>query len=134
MILLLCVTPFISLGWRNTTPEQIKQKAFQFTKYFQVQKLQLCIYNTTLEHFTKNTLRHKINMKPTCETHVVGNVTVCGDAFHPTSPTFAHGGCMALEDGIVLARKLHKALKSKESKISRVLEHEQIHEALLDFH
>ncbi len=34
MILLLCVTPFISLGWRNTTPEQIKQKAFQFTKYF----------------------------------------------------------------------------------------------------
>jgi 2-polyprenyl-6-methoxyphenol hydroxylase-like FAD-dependent oxidoreductase len=111
-----------------------KTKGLSIHQIFQVQKLQLCIYNTTLEHFTKNTLRHKINMKPTCETHVVGNVTICGDAFHPTSPTFAHGGCMALEDGIVLARKLHKALKSKESKISRVLEHEQIHEALLDFH
>jgi salicylate hydroxylase len=60
---------------------------------------------------------------------VVGNVTICGDASHPTSPAFAHGGCMALEDGIVLARKLHQALKSKESKIYKVLEHEQIHEA-----
>jgi 2-polyprenyl-6-methoxyphenol hydroxylase-like FAD-dependent oxidoreductase len=51
-------------------------------------------------------------VKPTCETQVVGNVTVCGDdASHPTSPTLAHGGCMALEDAIILARKLRQALK-----------------------
>jgi 2-polyprenyl-6-methoxyphenol hydroxylase-like FAD-dependent oxidoreductase len=123
-----------SEGWRNTTPEQIKQEALQLTKDFQVPELQLCINNTALEHFTKNTLRHRINVKPTCETQVVGNVTVCGDASHPTSPALAHGGCMALEDGIILARKLHQALKSKESKISKVPEHERIHEALLDFH
>jgi 2-polyprenyl-6-methoxyphenol hydroxylase-like FAD-dependent oxidoreductase len=41
---------------------------------------------------------------------------------------------MALEDGIVLARKLHQALKSKESQISKVSESERIHQALLDFH
>jgi hypothetical protein len=92
MTLLLFVTPFISLGWQNTTLEQIKDKALQLTKDFQVPRLQLCINNTTFEHFTKNTLQHKINMKPTCETQVVGNVTVCGDAFHPTSLALAHGG------------------------------------------
>jgi 2-polyprenyl-6-methoxyphenol hydroxylase-like FAD-dependent oxidoreductase len=41
---------------------------------------------------------------------------------------------MALEDAIILARKLHQALKSKESQISKVPESERIHKALLDFH
>ncbi len=130
---LLFVTPFIYLGWQNKKPKQIKQEAFQFTKYFQVPKLEMCINNTTFKHFTKSINRHKINMKPTCEIQVVGNITVCGDAFHPTSPALAHGGCVALEDDIILARKLHQALKSKESKISKMLK-PKIHEALLDSH
>jgi len=53
---LLFVTPFISLGWQNKKPKQIKQEALQFTKYFQILELELCINNTTFEHFTKNTL------------------------------------------------------------------------------
>jgi 2-polyprenyl-6-methoxyphenol hydroxylase-like FAD-dependent oxidoreductase len=130
---LLFVIPLVSLGWQNKEPKQIKQEALQFTKYFQVPKLEMCINNTTFEHFTKNTIRHRINVKPTCETQVVGNVTICGDAFHPTSLALAHGGCMALEDDIILARKLHQALKLKESKISKVLK-PTIHETLLDSH
>ena len=35
-----------------------------------------------------------------------GRVTLCGDAAHPTLPALAQGACMALEDGIVLARCL----------------------------
>jgi 2-polyprenyl-6-methoxyphenol hydroxylase-like FAD-dependent oxidoreductase len=123
-----------SEGWRNTTPEQIKQEALERAKDFQVPELELCINNTALEHFTKNTIRHRINEKPTCETQVVGNVTVCGDASHPTTPNLGQGGCMALEDGIILARKLHQTLKSKESQTSNVPEHERIHQTLLDFH
>jgi 2-polyprenyl-6-methoxyphenol hydroxylase-like FAD-dependent oxidoreductase len=111
MTWLLFVTPFVSLGSQNKKPKQIKQEALQFTKYFQEPEFETCINNTTFEHFTKNTLRHRINVKPTCETQVVGNVTICGDASHPTSPTLAHGGCMALEDDIILARKLHQALQ-----------------------
>jgi 2-polyprenyl-6-methoxyphenol hydroxylase-like FAD-dependent oxidoreductase len=38
---------------------------------------------------------------------------------------------MAMEDAIILARKLHQALKSKESQNSNLL---HIHQALLDFH
>ncbi len=36
-----------------------------------------------------------------------GRVTLLGDAAHPTMPTLAQGGNMAIEDGFVLARNLH---------------------------
>jgi salicylate hydroxylase len=35
-----------------------------------------------------------------------GRVTLLGDAAHPTMPTLAQGGNMAMEDGYVLARSL----------------------------
>jgi salicylate hydroxylase len=35
-----------------------------------------------------------------------GRVTLLGDAAHPTMPTLAQGGNMAIEDGYVLARSL----------------------------
>jgi salicylate hydroxylase len=48
-----------------------------------------------------------------------GRVTLLGDAAHPTMPTLAQGGNMAIEDGYVLGRSLdrhrddiHAALKS----------------------
>ncbi len=37
-----------------------------------------------------------------------GNVTLLGDAAHPTLQYLAQGACMAMEDGIVLAAKLSK--------------------------
>ncbi|CAM6028643.1 unnamed protein product [Sphagnum balticum] len=123
-----------SEGWRNITPEEIKQEVLQLTKDFQVPEFTLCVNNTSMETFIKNTLRHRINMKPTWETQVVSNVTVCGDASHPSTPNIGQGGCMAFEDAIILARKLHQALKSKESQISKVSESERIHQALLEFH
>jgi 2-polyprenyl-6-methoxyphenol hydroxylase-like FAD-dependent oxidoreductase len=123
-----------SEGWRYTTPEQIKQEALERAKDFQIPEFQQCVNNTSLKRFTKNTLRHTIHEKSTCEMQVVGNVTVCGDASHPTTPTLGQGGCLALEDGIILARKLHQTLKSKESQTSEVPEHERIHQTLLDFH
>ncbi|XP_031400137.1 monooxygenase 2-like isoform X2 [Punica granatum] len=34
------------------------------------------------------------------------NITVLGDAMHPTTPDLAQGGCMALEDAVVLGRHI----------------------------
>jgi 2-polyprenyl-6-methoxyphenol hydroxylase-like FAD-dependent oxidoreductase len=133
-IWLLSLMDFVFLGWRNITPEEIKQEVLQLTKDFQVPQFTLCVNNTSMETLIKNTLRHRINMKPTWETQVANNVTVCGDASHPTTPNLGQGGSMAFEDAIILARKLHQALKSKESQISKVSESERIHQALLDFH
>lgn len=38
-----------------------------------------------------------------------GPVTLCGDAAHPMTPFMAQGACMAIEDGVVLARALDGA-------------------------
>jgi 2-polyprenyl-6-methoxyphenol hydroxylase-like FAD-dependent oxidoreductase len=35
-----------------------------------------------------------------------GRVTLLGDAAHPTTPNLGQGGCQAIEDGVVLAKKL----------------------------
>lgn len=38
----------------------------------------------------------------------IGRMTLLGDAIHPTTPDLGQGGCMAIEDAIVLARCLEK--------------------------
>lgn len=39
-----------------------------------------------------------------------GRVLLVGDAAHPTTPNLGQGGCMAIEDGVVLARYLKGAV------------------------
>jgi 2-polyprenyl-6-methoxyphenol hydroxylase-like FAD-dependent oxidoreductase len=36
------------------------------------------------------------------------SVTLLGDAIHPMTPNFGQGGCMAIEDAMILARCFHK--------------------------
>jgi 2-polyprenyl-6-methoxyphenol hydroxylase-like FAD-dependent oxidoreductase len=38
----------------------------------------------------------------------LGHVTLLGDAIHPTTPNLGQGGCMAIEDALVLARCFQK--------------------------
>src|SRR5439155_14148826 len=37
-----------------------------------------------------------------------GCITLLGDAVHPTTPNLGQGGCLAIEDAVVLARCLHQ--------------------------
>ncbi|XP_057977817.1 monooxygenase 2-like isoform X2 [Malania oleifera] len=41
-----------------------------------------------------------------------GRVVLAGDAWHPMTPNLGQGACCALEDAVVLARKLAGAIKS----------------------
>ncbi|MCO5596814.1 hypothetical protein L7F22_050884 [Adiantum nelumboides] len=41
-------------------------------------------------------------------------VTLAGDAMHPMTPNLGQGGCLALEDAIILARALSKVLASSD--------------------
>lgn len=43
-----------------------------------------------------------------------GRITLLGDAAHPTTPNLGQGGCMAIEDGVVLARELGKVARLSE--------------------
>jgi len=47
-----------------------------------------------------------------------GRVTLLGDAAHPTMPTLAQGGNMAIEDGYVLARSLARHSDDIEAALS----------------
>ncbi len=62
---LLILMDFVFLGWRNITPKEIKQEVLQLTKDFRVPEFTLCVNNISIERVIKNTLRHKVNMKPT---------------------------------------------------------------------
>jgi len=37
-----------------------------------------------------------------------GRITLLGDAIHPTTPNLGQGGCLAMEDALVLARCFHE--------------------------
>jgi 2-polyprenyl-6-methoxyphenol hydroxylase-like FAD-dependent oxidoreductase len=51
-------------------------------------------------------LRNDLYDRPPQRTWSAGRVTLLGDAAHPTTPNLGLGGCMAIEDGLVLARAL----------------------------
>eukprot|EP00250_Pteridium_aquilinum_P010967 c19751_g1_i2 orf=164-1687(+) len=42
-----------------------------------------------------------------------GGVTLTGDAMHPMTPNLGQGGCCALEDAVILARALAKAVSTR---------------------
>jgi 2-polyprenyl-6-methoxyphenol hydroxylase-like FAD-dependent oxidoreductase len=53
-------------------------------------------------------LRTQACDRPSSTTWGRGKTTLLGDAIHPTTPNLGQGGCMAIEDAVVLARCLEK--------------------------
>ncbi|MFO0799175.1 MAG: FAD-dependent monooxygenase [Gemmataceae bacterium] len=54
-------------------------------------------------------IRNDILDRPPAKPWHVGRVGLVGDAAHPTTPNFGQGGCMAVEDAVVLARHVRAA-------------------------
>ncbi|XP_038680315.1 monooxygenase 2-like isoform X2 [Tripterygium wilfordii] len=50
-----------------------------------------------------------------------GKAVLVGDAWHPMTPNLGQGACCALEDAVVLARKLAKAFKSEPAALEAAL-------------
>ena len=51
-------------------------------------------------------LRNDIVDRPPTPVWASGRAVLIGDAAHPTTPNLGQGGCMAIEDAAVLARRL----------------------------
>lgn len=51
-------------------------------------------------------LKNDLHDRPVVRSWTRGRVALLGDAAHPTTPNLGLGGCMAIEDGLVLARAL----------------------------
>jgi 2-polyprenyl-6-methoxyphenol hydroxylase-like FAD-dependent oxidoreductase len=56
------------------------------------------------EHILKNSLMDRKPQKGWTK----GNVTLIGDAAHPTTPNLGQGGCMAIEGAYILAKSIEK--------------------------
>jgi len=52
-------------------------------------------------------LRNDIMDRPPTRLWTAGRVVLIGDAAHPTTPNFGQGGCLAIEDAVVLAQHLN---------------------------
>jgi 2-polyprenyl-6-methoxyphenol hydroxylase-like FAD-dependent oxidoreductase len=54
-------------------------------------------------------IRSDINDRPPTHAWGKGRITLLGDAAHATTPNLGQGGCMAIEDGVILARHIARA-------------------------
>ncbi len=54
-------------------------------------------------------LRNDVYDRPPLADWGRGRITLLGDAAHPTTPNLGQGACQAIEDAVVLARRLHDA-------------------------
>lgn len=57
---------------------------------------------------TPTILRTEASDRPSSTSWGRGRTTLLGDAIHPTTPNLGQGGCMAIEDSLVLARCFRK--------------------------
>jgi len=57
---------------------------------------------------TKTILKNSITDRKPHKGWTKGNVTLLGDAAHPTTPNLGQGGCMAIEGAYILARSIQK--------------------------
>ena len=96
---------------KDDEPEGTKQKLKRLfgNWHYPIPEL---IENT--ENILKNSLSDRIPRKGWTK----GNITLIGDAAHPTTPNLGQGGCMAIEGAYLLAKCINKyGLSSKAYEI-----------------
>lgn len=86
---------------QDDSPEETKEKLNRLFGNWHHPIPEL-IHNT--EHIIKNSLTDRKPHKGWTK----GNVTLLGDAAHPTTPNLGQGGCMAIEGAYILAKSIQK--------------------------
>ncbi|XP_050263370.1 monooxygenase 2-like isoform X12 [Quercus robur] len=95
----------------------IKMKQFVLSKLgneYVPDEIKAVVENTELDSIISSPLRYRHPWELLWGNINKDNVCVAGDALHPMTPDIGQGACSALEDGIVLARCLARALLTKE--------------------
>ncbi|KAL5856133.1 hypothetical protein ACOSQ3_005967 [Xanthoceras sorbifolium] len=96
-------------------PAKMKQFVLSKCRDFP-DRVKAVIENTLLDSIISSPLRYRRPWEVLWGGNISkGNVCVAGDALHPMTPAIGQGGCAALEDGIVLARCIAKALTKTPS-------------------
>jgi 2-polyprenyl-6-methoxyphenol hydroxylase-like FAD-dependent oxidoreductase len=93
---------------QNDQPETTKEKLKRLFGDWH-QPIPDLIANTN--NIIKNSLADRISIKGWTK----GNITLLGDAAHPTTPNLGQGGCMAIEGAYILAKAIEKYGITKEA-------------------
>ncbi|KAF3949403.1 hypothetical protein CMV_024718 [Castanea mollissima] len=112
--------------WTPSSQEKEREDSPAKMKHFVLSKLgkvpdriRAVIENTELDNFIPYPIRYRYPWELLWRNISKDNVCVTGDALHPMTPDIGQGGCAALEDSVVLARCLAKALFDETSKESK---------------
>nr|GMC80699.1 FAD-dependent urate hydroxylase-like [Ipomoea batatas] len=101
-----------SPGPKITDPLILRQQAQELVRSWSPELLNI-INHTPDETLIRTPLVDRWLWPATSPPASTGRVVLVGDAWHPMTPNLGQGACCALEDSIVLAKKLAEAIKSK---------------------
>ncbi|MED6193872.1 hypothetical protein PIB30_023242 [Stylosanthes scabra] len=102
-----------SPGPKITDPTVLKKQAKELVKNWPSELLDI-VDTTPDETVSKTPLVDRWLWPAVTPPASAGRVVLVGDAWHPMTPNLGQGACCALEDAVVLAKKLAGAIKSNE--------------------
>ncbi|KAL9691714.1 hypothetical protein QQ045_012140 [Rhodiola kirilowii] len=108
-----------SPGPRMTDPSLLKKQAQELVKGWPSELLTL-IDQTPDDTISKTPLVDRLLWPIISPPASTDKVVLVGDAWHPMTPNLGQGACCALEDAVVLAKKLAHALQSNPSSDSSI--------------
>ncbi|XP_016201476.1 uncharacterized protein LOC107642593 isoform X1 [Arachis ipaensis] len=114
-----------SPGPKITNPTVLKKEAKELVKNWPSELLDI-VDATADETVSKTPLVDRWLWPAVSPPASAGKVVLVGDAWHPMTPNLGQGACCALEDAVVLAKKLAGAIKSNE-------DHSSVEEALRSY-
>ncbi|XP_059299188.1 monooxygenase 2 [Lycium ferocissimum] len=105
-----------SPGPKITDPSILRQQAEQLVRNWPTDLINL-INLTPDDTIIKTSLVDRWLWPSISPPASTGSIVLVGDAWHPMTPNLGQGACCALEDSIVLTKKLAEAIKSKHTSV-----------------
>ncbi|XP_027773866.1 monooxygenase 2 isoform X2 [Solanum pennellii] len=105
-----------SPGPKITDPSILRQQAEQLVRNWPTELINL-INLTPDDTIIRTSLVDRWLWPSISPPASTGSIVLVGDAWHPMTPNLGQGACCALEDSIVLTKKLAEAIKSKRTSV-----------------
>lgn len=107
-------------GPKITDPSVLKKQTSELVKNWPLELLNI-IDVTSADTLIRTPLVDRWLWPTISPSASAGRVVLVGDAWHPMTPNLGQGGCCALEDAVVLAKKLAPAIKSGHMSVEDTL-------------
>ncbi|URD86108.1 FAD binding domain [Musa troglodytarum] len=110
-----------SPGPRISDPSVLKQEALNLVRSWPMELLDV-MQNTPDDSVIKTPLVDRWLWPGLTPSASSNGVVVVGDAWHPMTPNLGQGACCALEDSVVLAKKLAAAIRGGQDSVDAAMQ------------